>query len=485
MVPPLEEMFVHIDSDLRKVLEILDLNAQGIVFVVEKDNYFLGVITDGDILRSFLKGNNLSSPLRDIYNANSFFLPVNTNNDIIQENLSEKIRHIPLLNEQGQVVNYASKNHLHRIPVQEPLLGGNELKYVTECIKTNWISSQGSFVRKFEQQLSEFCQVPYSLAVSNGTVALHLALLALDIGPGNEVIVPDFTFAASINAIIHAGATPVLVDVHHDTWTIDPDCIAKAITKKTKAIMPVHIYGHPCHMDEIIKIAKANNLLIIEDCAEALGSTYKGQPVGSFGDAAAFSFFGNKVITTGEGGMVLFSDSAVYEKAFIFRDHGMSKGMRYWHEVVGYNYRMTNLQAAVGVAQMEQFDRLHQLRKRNYAIYNENLKSLAYLHLQQIQDWAESSYWLYTLLIDRCSSFNRDELIIKLQKNGIETRPTFFAMHMLPAYQKFKIHSEYTVSQRISDTGISLPSSTSLAEIEIIDICNKINSFYIIKSMAL
>jgi len=477
MIPLLNELCVDVENNLSKALEALDKNAQGIVFIIEKNNHFLGVLTDGDIRRSFLKGCNKETKISQVYNNKAFTLAVNTKDEIIQKSISDLISHIPLLNERGEVVDYASKSRLHRIPVLEPLLAGNELEYITECIDTNWISSQGAFVRTFEKQLSDLCNVSYSLAVCNGTAALHLALLALDIGQGDEVIVPDFTFAASVNAIIHAGATPVLVDVLPDTWTIDPICIKKAITIKTKAIMPVHIYGHPCHMDEINKIAEEHNLKVIEDCAEALGSCYKGKPVGSFGDASTFSFFGNKVITTGEGGMVLFKEEKYYNKAFILRDHGMKKDLRYWHEVIGYNYRMTNLQAALGVAQMEQFEKFYKMRERNTFIYNDNLNVSNLFHIQKLAEWAKSSNWLYTVLLDDSLPFNRDELIVKLQKNGIETRPTFFSMHMMPIYKKYKNKSTYLISEKISKTGISLPSSTNLSEDEIINICNKINSF--------
>ena len=479
MTPLLKEMCVDVNNTLSVALEALDNNAQGIIFIIEKNNFFLGVLTDGDIRRSFLKGKgyNQETKVSEIYNDKAFSLPVSSKDELIQKKLSSLISYIPLLNDQGEVVDYASKSRLHRISVLEPLLAGKELEYITECINTNWVSSQGRFVSLFEETLADFSNVPYALAVSNGTVALHLALLTLDIGPGDEVIVPDFTFASSVNAIIHAGAKPVLVDVLPDTWTIDPNCIQEAITNNTKAIIPVHIYGHPCHMDEILKISDKNGLYIIEDCAEALGAQYKGQPVGTFGDAATFSFFGNKVITTGEGGMVLFSKKDYYDKACVLRDHGMKKDLRYWHEVIGYNYRMTNMQAALGVAQMEQFDIFYKNREKNARLYFDKLKNNKFIQLQSIQNWAKSSHWLVTLLINESSPINRDKLITKLQKNGIETRPTFFSMHMMPPYQEYTIQNKYPISEKISKTGISLPSSASLIEDQIIDICDKIISF--------
>ena len=230
----------------------------------------------------------------------------------------------------------------HVLPVMEPSLNGNELQYVIDCIKTGWISSQGLYVKRFEAEFASYLGVPEAVSCANGTVALHLALAALGIGAGDEVIVPDLTFAASINAVLHSGATPVLVDVRRDTWTIDTDSLQSLMTPRTRAIMPVHLYGRASHMDELRAIAKAHGVLLIEDAAEALGASYRGAMLGSLGDAGTFSFFGNKLITTGEGGMVVYRDAKAAARARILRDHGMDPKRRYWHLEVGYNYRLTN-----------------------------------------------------------------------------------------------------------------------------------------------
>ena len=239
------------------------------------------------------------------------------------------------------------------IPIYKPDLGGNEKKYVNECIDTSWISSRGRFVQEFERRFSERIKVAHATAVSNGTVALHLALEALGIQDGDEVIVPTLTYIASVNAISYTGATPVFCDSDALSWQMDPEDIRRRITPKTRAIMVVHLYGQACDMDAIMRIAKEHNLFVIEDCAEAFGTLYKGQHVGAFGDIATFSFFGNKTITTGEGGMVVSNDKALLERARHLKGQGLAAHREYWHDVIGFNYRMTNIQAAIGLAQLE------------------------------------------------------------------------------------------------------------------------------------
>ncbi|NQV08592.1 DegT/DnrJ/EryC1/StrS family aminotransferase, partial [Candidatus Woesearchaeota archaeon] len=256
------------------------------------------------------------------------------------------------------------------IPVAEPVLEGNELKYVTECVKTGWISSAGKFVKKFEEKFSKYCDCKYGVAVSNGTTALHLALVALGIKKGDEVIVPNFTFVATANAVVYVGGVPVFVDADKETWNIDVDKIEEKITSKTKAIIPVNIYGHPCDMNKIMDIAKKHNLYVIEDCAESHGAEYNGEKTGSFGDISCFSFYGNKIITTGEGGMCVTNNKELAEKMSMLKDHGMKPERRYWHETIGFNYRMTNIQAAIGLAQLENINKFIETKRENTIIYN-------------------------------------------------------------------------------------------------------------------
>ncbi len=468
--------FVVIDNQsLREALKVIDINAHGIAFVVNDKGKLIGVLTDGDIRRGLLNNATPETPVLDLMKKNFVSLPVTAVSSQIQKTLSDKIRFIPLVDEKGIPVDYASVSKHHKISICKPSLSGNELQYVSECINSGWISSQGAFVKRFESDFAKYCQSEYALAVSNGTVALHLALAALDIGPGDEVIVPDLTFAASINAVIYTGAIPVVVDVDRVTWTLSVDDVKRKITSKTKAIMPVHLYGHPCHMDELFAIAHTHNLFIVEDCAEAIGSLYKGSHVGNKADAAAFSFFGNITITTGEGGMILFKDKKVFEKAAVLRDHGMSKEKRYWHDHVGFNYRMTNMQAAIGCAQMERINQFVEKKRLLAKQYNSILKESGFFELPPEETWALNCFWIYTCLVKDNALFTRDELIQKLLKNGIETRPVFYTLHQIPPYKQYVSNQKFDTSQFISDTGISFPSSVDIDQLEIDNIANAIS----------
>lgn len=467
MSDTLADLLICDDRSVREALAVIDRNAQGICFAVDDGGRLTGVLTDGDIRRWLLAGGPLDRPVAEVMQRNFTALPVGTPAEHIQARLDGTVRHIPLVDERGVPVDFASLRRTHRIQVMAPQLDGNELRYVTECLRTGWISSQGAYVKRFEAGFAERCRVPHALAVSNGTVAIHLALVALGIGEGDEVIVPDLTFAASINTILHAGATPVIADVHPVTWTLDPAAVERLITPRTKAIMPVHLYGHPCHMDELMALARTHGLFVVEDCAEALGALYKGRPVGSFGDAATFSFFGNKTITTGEGGMVLFRDSEVAARATMLRDHGMDKQRRYWHLEVGYNYRMTNLQAAIGVAQLERLDGFVQAKRDLAAVYTAGLGAIGDMTPPPEESWATNGFWLYSCLVGDGFGLGRDEVMDRMARNGIETRPLFFPLHTMPPYGRHvRPGQTFPVSARLSAAGLSLPSSSTITRAE-------------------
>ena len=467
----IQELCIESNQNILTCMKLLDKNGQGIVFVLDKGR-LLGSLTDGDIRRAIISGAKTDENIVKYCNKKVISMQVGTSEEIIQKTLSKNIKIIPLLNDKGILVDYASTFRLHNFSVMEPLLGGNELEYVTDCIKTNWISSQGRYVLQFEQTLQQLCNVDYCLAASNGTVSLHLALVSLNIGVGDEVIVPNLTFGASVNSIIHSGAKPVLVDVDLDTWNISTQSILEAITPKTKAIMPVHVYGNPCDMLKIMKIAEEYNLLVVEDCAEALGAKIDGQPVGSFGDAAAFSFFANKIITCGEGGAVLFKEKLIYEKAKILRDHGMSKNKRYWHEEVGYNYRLTNIQAAIGCAQLEQLDSFIIRRKKIFGIYDDILIPTGLFKRPLVDRNNNQGYWLYTVVIKK--EINIDLLINNLFKSGIDSRPVFYPMNQMPAFSNLNNQGTLLNSTSIACHGLSLPSSVLLEFDEIKYICDKL-----------
>ncbi len=289
------------------------------------------------------------------------------------------------------------------IPVCEPTLGGNEMKYVQQAIETNWISSAGSFIRDFEAKFAEACGTRYGIACANGTVAMHLALATLGLEPGDEVILPTFTMIATINAVTYCGATPVLVDSELDYWQMDVQQVADKITPRTKAIIPVHIYGHPVDMDPLMELARQHGIAVIEDAAEAHGGEYKGRRCGSLGDAAGFSFYGNKIITTGEGGMVTTNDREIAKLAWNLRDHAFSAERHFWHKFVGFNYRMTNLQAAVGLAQVEQMDGFVVDRRRNAAEYTSRLRDIPGITTPPEAEWAKNVYWMYGILVTKKS----------------------------------------------------------------------------------
>jgi len=361
----------------------------------------------------------------------------------------------------------------YKYPVYKPSLRGNEKKYLNECIDTNWLTETGRFVGDFEDTFKKFVGVKYATVVNNGTLALHLGLLALGVGPRDEVIVPAFTYVASANAITYTGAKPVFVDCEPHSWQIDPMDVRNKITTKTKAIMPVHIYGHPANMDELRAIANEHNLLIIEDCAEAFGCYYNGKHAGTFGDVGVFSFYGNKTITTGEGGMLVTNEKTLLDRALHFKDQGLAKWRQYWHDVVGYNYRMTNLQAAVGLAQIENASEILEDKKNITNWYMEYLKDSP-LSFQKIMPNVIHSNWMITILAENTEV--RDELREFLKKNEIETRPTFYPVHTMPMYSM-----DYEIlknSEDIGWRGINLPSYPDLKKDDVMAICSVIHEFY-------
>jgi perosamine synthetase len=342
------------------------------------------------------------------------------------------------------------------LPVYRPDLSGNERAYVLECIDSSWISSLGTFIDRFEKSVTEATGARHAIAVCNGTVALHLAIHVLGIGPGDEVIVPSFTYIASVNTIAQTGATPVFCESRASDWVMDVDDVACRITSRTKAIMPVHLYGHPCDMAAIRSLAAQHGVAIIEDCAEALGTTIAGQHVGTFGEVGTFSFFGNKTVTTGEGGMVITNDDALAAKLRQSKGQGQSLTRRYWHEVLGFNYRMTNIAAAIGTAQMERLQGILK-RKRSLALQYRSLLESTPVEFQQPQPGVVGSDWLVSVLLPE--GVDRDHVMVDLYSKGVETRPVFFPAHHMPMYAQ-PLH--LPVAESIAARGMSLPSYPEL-----------------------
>ena len=347
---------------------------------------------------------------------------------------------------------------------------GNESKYLCETLDSGWISSLGKYIDKFEEEFADYCGAKYAISVANGTVGLQLALETLNIGNEDEVIIPDLTFVATANAVVHVGARPVIADVDDWTYCINPVEIEKKITSKTKAIIPVHLYGVPAKMDEICKIANKNNLMVIEDCAEAHGASINSIKVGNFGDFGVFSFYGNKIITTGEGGMLTTNNEDLYERAKFLRDHAMSKQRRYWHTEIGFNFRMTNMQAAIGCAQLEQIDSFLAYRDWILERYRKNLDSKIVKCNPVVN--TRSVNWLVCMEVSGIEKFNRDELIENLKGKKIDTRPFFYPISSLPMY--FDSEMSKNKANNISKKGINLPTFVGLKAEEIDYICDEI-----------
>ena len=343
------------------------------------------------------------------------------------------------------------------IPVYQPDLSGNERRYVIDCVESGWISSIGKYTGQFEQMLCDYTRIPHAAAVSNGTVALHLALHCLDVGLGDEVIVPTFTYIASVNTIAQTGATPIFVDSRPDDWLIDVDDVRRKITPRTKAIMAVHLYGSVCDMPALVDLAREKDLKIVEDCAEALGSTLHGTHVGAFGDVGTFSFFGNKTITTGEGGMVLARDGSLAARMRKVKGQGQSFERRYWHDEIGYNYRMTNVCAAIGVAQMERIDDVLERKRQIAKLYRSELNAV--VEFQRPIDGVRGSDWLVTVLLPQ--NTDREAVMRRLAEQGIDSRPAFYCAHQMPMYSTRDSHP---VAQDIAARGISLPSFPALTD---------------------
>jgi perosamine synthetase len=349
-----------------------------------------------------------------------------------------------------------------RIPVAAPVLRGREREYVLDCLDSNWISSTGRYVDEFERAFAEFCGVRHAITCCNGTVAVHLALMAAGIGPGDEVIVPTLTYVASANPVVYCGATPVFVDAEPATWNLDPEAVAAAVTPRTKAIVVVHLYGHPADMDPILAVTRAHGIAVIEDAAEAHGAEYRGQRAGGLGDVGTFSFYGNKILTTGEGGMVTCDSDEMAALVRQLRGQGQDPQRRYWFPIVGFNYRMTNVAAAIGLGQLEMIDWHLERRREIAAWYREELGAVPGLELSPEAEWARNAFWISCMVVPDGGAAERDDLMERLADRGIETRPFFYPMHTLPPYAEASRGQEFPVATALAERGVNLPSGAGL-----------------------
>jgi perosamine synthetase len=355
---------------------------------------------------------------------------------------------------------------IKQIQVAAPDLGGNEEKYVVDAIRSSWISSSGPYVQRLEREFAELCGTGSAISVCNGTVALHLALLALDVRPGDEVLVPSLTYVATANAVRYVGAEPVFVDVDPKTWCLDPLLLEAAMTRRTRGIIAVHLYGHPADMDAINHVAAVHGLWVVEDAAEAHLARYKGRPVGSMAPLATFSFYGNKILTSGEGGAITLTDRQLETRIRTLRGQGMDPNRRYYFPVTGYNFRMTNVACAILCAQIERHRAIFERRRQIFEFYRTQLQNIPGIGFQPVASWAEPAPWLFCVTVDKEEyGSSRDELAASLAEKGIETRPLFIALHGLPPFRReSQARGEnLPVTDHLSATGLSLPTHSALS----------------------
>jgi perosamine synthetase len=364
------------------------------------------------------------------------------------------------------------------IPVNEPFLGESESKYVMECLQTGWISSEGHFIHEFEERWAEYCGMSHGVAVSNGTVALEIAVACLGLQPGDEVILPSFTIISCAQAITMNGLKPVLVDSDPHTWCMDISQVEAKITARTRAIMPVHIYGHPVDMDPLLELARKYNLIVIEDAAEVHGAEYKGHKCGGMSEISCFSFYANKIITTGEGGMVLTKSPEQAERLRSLRNLCFRKERRFYHTELGHNYRLTNLQAAIGLAQLERIEESVAKKRRMGAAYTERLRDLPMLQLPVERPWAKNVYWMYGLVLDESTGMDAVEFARRLAEKDVMTRPFFLGMHEQPVFHEMGLflNEHYPVAEHIARQGLYLPSGMTLTEAQIDQVCEAVVS---------
>lgn len=361
-----------------------------------------------------------------------------------------------------------------QIPLSVPTIGQKEAEYVMDCLETNWISSSGKYVDQFEHAFAEVAGTKHAISCSNGTAALHLALLALGLKPDDEVLVPTLTFVACANSVVYCGGKPVFVDVDREIWSIDASRVEAQITEKTRGIIAVHLRGHPADMDAIMAIARRKGLFVVEDAAQAHGAQVRGRPAGSLGDVGTFSFFGNKMITTGEGGMVTTDDDGVAERIRLLKNQGMTRERRYWHPVVGYNYRLTNVQAAIGLAQVERLEALLLRHQEVAAWYQDELAGVRGLWWQQQREWARHAWWQFVVVVDDEFAAGRDAVIEKLKESGIDARRLYFPMHQLPPYKDNASNRQYPVADYLAARGICLPTWSGLKREDVHYVCEQL-----------
>jgi perosamine synthetase len=472
-----QNLIVDMPLSIRESMQVLSSNGERIVFVLEGGK-LIGSLSDGDIRRALLQGQDIDSSVLPIINRNVTTLRDHSSPAEIHLAFKGGKNFVPVLSNDGTILRIQKMGDSNIIPLSEPNLTSLESNFLNGAFSSNWISSSGSFIGEFEELFSDYIGAEHAITVSNGTLGLVLALKALGISPGDQVLIPNLTFGATANAVIQVGAEPVFCEVSDNDFNIDVTLLASRVTQKTRAIIPVHLYGSPVNMDELMRFARQYDLFVIEDAAEAVGTYYNNQHVGTFGHAGVFSFFANKTITTGEGGMVVFQDKELKRQALKMRSHGFSPENRYWHEIWGTNFRLTNLQAAIGVGQMKRVDELVYAKKHNAEVYAEGLSELVGKDFEIIGPSVGqfSSYWLNVI---KCKKPGVVEHLAEyLESKNIETRRVFHPLHSQPAFGMHQSLESFVNSWELYSNGICLPSSTKLKLEDIYRVCEEISVFF-------
>jgi len=464
------------NNSLKDAMINLDRSTWGIALITDKKRKLLGVVTDGDIRRAIMKGIPLNAPVSKIMTRNPITMRINSTPEKILKVMSEKvIRQIPLINSKKQVVDVALISELKRIPLSSPDITSKEIKIIQEVLSTPYLSI-GPKVIEFEKRIADYVGAKYAVAVNSGTSALHLCIRALDIKDGDEVITTPFSFIASANCALYERAIPVFVDIDEKTLCIDPDKIEEKITPRTKAILPVHVFGFPCEMDKIMKIAKRHNLAVIEDACEALGTTYKGKKVGAIGDVGVFAFYPNKQITTAEGGILVTNNENIAKLARSMRNQGRDEHSAWLsHNRLGYNYRMSELSAALGCVQVQRIDSILARRNKVADTYEKHLKSLSdYIILPSIANLNKKdiiSWFVYVIRLkpEKFTIADRDKIMLELRKRGVSCSNYFPPIHLEPFYvEKFGYKKgDYPITEKISSSTIALPFHNNLTPSDI------------------
>jgi perosamine synthetase len=467
---------IEISRSISEALNLINQNKGKNIFVLD-DGKFCGTVSDGDLRRAILNGFSLDAEVRSATNFNAVWVSLDDSNTDVNKIFLDEHDLLPVLDRSHRITRVLKKGEKLKIPLAEPNLSNRETELVLDTLFSTMISSRGSYVGKFESLFAQYLDIDPGrvVTVSNGTLAIYLALISLGITEGDEVIVPDMTFGATANAVIQAGAKPILVDVEDKTWNLDLNLLSEAITPRTKAIIPVHLYGNPIELNELKKFADDHDLLVIEDAAEAIGTHFQNSHVGINSNASTFSFFGNKTITTGEGGMVVFKDLTHANKAREIKNHGMDKNVRYFHNDWGTNLRLTNIQAAIGCAQMERVNQFMEQKNRNNDVYRLHLDSYGIVFADVINSGV-NSFWLTSCLLPK--SIDVTKCLDYLSKNGIEARSFFYPLHIQPAFEHYTyVKKNSSISQKLFERGISLPSGTTLTSADLLFICQTLINY--------